>query len=182
MKNLKLYGSYASPFVRRIRILLENNDYDFIPINIFDENDAKKIEQYSPTRRIPILVDDDISIWDSYLITEYLSPNSLKNKANLFLINEMTDAGIQLFQLRKFNTDTNDESILSQNNIKRIRNILSYFNSKEISDKLTESWLFCSLDWFLFRNIYDWSEFKSLQSFYDNLKGLEIYKKTDPRI
>ena len=182
MNKLKLYGSYASPFVRRIRILLSNKEYDFISINIFDENDAKELEKYSPTRRIPVLVDKNKSIWDSYLITEHLAPESLKNKPDLFLINEMTDAGLQLFQLRKFNTDTEDTSILSQNNIKRIHNILNYFETKTINDELTQNWLFCSLDWFLFREIYDWSDFENLKKFFNQHKKNEVYKKTDPRI
>jgi glutathione S-transferase len=182
MNKLKLYGSIASPFARRIRIRLLNQKYDFIKINVFDENDIKELEKHSPTRRIPILKDGDRTIWDSYLITEYIDKDILKNKQDLFLINEMTDAGIQLFQLRKFEIDKDDINIFSKNNIKRINNILSYFNSKDLNDELTKEWLFCTLDWFLFREVYDWSTFKKLKEFFEANKTLEKYKKTDPRI
>lgn len=181
----KLIGSTTSPFVRRIRLMLADQDYDFECVNVFSQEGQETIAQYTTTGRIPLLVEGETVIWDSLLIAQYLSaePMSLDVQKDLVLINEMTDAGVQLFQLRKFGTDINDEGIFSQNNVKRIAKILDYFEAKkELAWDVVGQWLFCTLDWYEFRDVHPWTEgHPKLVAFHAEYSSRQDVKATDPR-
>lgn len=181
----KLYGSHASPFVRRIRVELKDRDYDFHLINILDEEDRKIVQKLSPHLRVPIWTEDWKIFWDSLIIAEHLQggPIPTDEKLELNLINEMTDSAIQLFQMKKFNVDQKTESLFSLMQIERIQQILLHFNEKidDLKPRAKE-WLWISLDWFDFRDVFDWREnHPALVRFfqeYPKSKWLEI---TDPR-
>ncbi len=183
---MELIGSIASPYVRRIRIMLGDLEYKFNTVEVFSKKGQKLIGKYSPTKRVPILVDEKRVLWDSLLIAEYFSdePIDLISKKELVLINEMTDAGIQLFQLRKFELDLNDNSVFSKNNLDRIKNVLEHFEKREFKYfYMIEEWLFCTLDWFSFREVYDWrAGHPNLVKFYETHLNDEYIKKTDPRL
>ena len=180
---MKLIGSNASPYVRRIRFLLTDKDYEFMPIQVMSKEGKELLARYSPTQRVPLLVDGDKVVWDSMLITEYLQGNiDFEIKKELVLINEMTDSALQLFQLRLFDTDKNDSGTLSQSNLKRIDAILGYFEKRELKGwGLVEQWLYCSLDWFVFRNVHPWPErFSSLKEFYESSQSRPVVELTRP--
>lgn len=184
--SLKLYGSVASPFVRRIRSQLQDQDYEFIQINIFDHQDREKLKKVSPHLRIPILVDAEKVLWDSTIIAEYLQnePIPTDEKLNINLVNEMTDSGLLLFQIKKFKLDPQEESTLLSLQQSRISNLLRYLEYQiEKLDERTKEWLFISLDWFEFRNVVDWkSNHPGIASFYEAFPQSKWLKKTDPRI
>jgi len=45
----------------------------FAPIYTDDPADKARILSFSPAGKVPILIDDDITVWDSLAITEYLA-------------------------------------------------------------------------------------------------------------
>jgi len=182
---MKLIGSTTSPFVRRIRLQLKDQDYEFICVNIFSEEGQREVRKYTTTGRIPILVDGETVIWDSLLIANYLSkePFELETQKQLVLVNEMTDAGIALFQLRKFEIDGEDKGVFSQNHLKRIKSVLDYFEVYGLKDwNVVSQWIYCTLDWFEFRNVFPWrEEHPKLIAFYEkNHSRLEV-KSSNPR-
>ncbi|MAZ47563.1 MAG: hypothetical protein CME65_03305 [Halobacteriovoraceae bacterium] len=181
---MKLYGSLASPYVRRIRIQLEDRKYDFEPINVFSDEGQKELLKYAPTMRVPLLVDRDNVIWDSLLIAQYIAGNpfSLDLQKELVLINEMSDSGIQLYQLRKFNLDSNDKGEFSQNNLRRISSILEYFEQRNLEKwDILSQWLYCTLDWFSFREVYSWKEHSpKLVKFMQDHKDRPYISQTSP--
>jgi glutathione S-transferase len=67
-----IVGSYISPYVRKVLVCLDLKGvaYQIDPIVPFygDEKFAK----ISPVRRIPVLIDDDVTLPDSTVICEYL--------------------------------------------------------------------------------------------------------------
>jgi len=70
---MKLIGSYASPFVRKARIVLAEKriDYEFVVDNPNDA--ASRVSEFNPLGKVPVLVTDDgASIYDSSVIVEYL--------------------------------------------------------------------------------------------------------------
>jgi glutathione S-transferase len=78
---MKLLGTHRSPYVRKVRIVLEEKriPYDFV---IAPPTDPKSgVSKHNPLGKIPVLVcDDGNSIYDSSVIVEYLdgigrSPN-----------------------------------------------------------------------------------------------------------
>lgn len=190
---MKLVGSTLSPFVRRIHLWLIQNDKiqdcELEMLNIFDKEGAQKLKTYSPEiRRVPVLVDGDKTIFDSYLITKYLLTKyqlplpDLETEKSLVLLNEATDSGLHLFQLKFFNIDPKLESMVSKNHLKRLKDILSYFDTKPdlFEHELVANWLFCTVDWFRFREIFPMSDFPNLKSFNEDYLKRKGVKESSP--
>jgi len=70
---MKLIGSLASPFVRKVRIALAEKklDYRFEPENVWDAH--TRIQDSNPLGKVPCLVmEDGGAMFDSRVIVEYL--------------------------------------------------------------------------------------------------------------
>jgi glutathione S-transferase len=65
-------GNFLSPYVRKVLIALEMKGvaYTIDPITPFYGNDA--FAEVSPLRRIPVLIDDAVTLCDSTVICEYI--------------------------------------------------------------------------------------------------------------
>ena len=70
--GVRIVGSYLSPYVRKVLVCLDLKGflYEIDPIVPFlgDERFSK----LSPVRRIPVLIDDQVTLADSSVICEYL--------------------------------------------------------------------------------------------------------------
>jgi glutathione S-transferase len=69
---VKIIGSYVSPYVRKVLacLALKGLDYEIDPITPFYGDD--EFERLSPLRRIPVLVEDDLTLCDSSVICAWL--------------------------------------------------------------------------------------------------------------
>jgi glutathione S-transferase len=69
---MEVIGSFVSPYVRKVLACLELKGlaYRVDPITPFFGNDA--FEALSPLRRIPVLIDGDVTLCDSSVICAYL--------------------------------------------------------------------------------------------------------------
>jgi glutathione S-transferase len=69
---VRIVGSYASPYVRKVLVVLDLKGilYEIDPIIPFMGND--EFSKLSPLRRIPVLMDDRVTLSDSTVICEYL--------------------------------------------------------------------------------------------------------------
>lgn len=69
---MKIIGSFVSPYVRKVLACLELKGigYRVDPITPFYGND--EFEKLSPLRRIPVLIDGDVTLCDSTIICAYL--------------------------------------------------------------------------------------------------------------
>ncbi len=69
---MKIIGSYVSPYVRKVTacLALKGIDYEIDPITPFFGDE--EFGRLSPLRRIPVLIDGDLSISDSSVICAYL--------------------------------------------------------------------------------------------------------------
>lgn len=52
--------------------------FDEIKIPLFQENTHQRLAEYSPTFKVPVLIDEDLTVWDSLAICEYISETYLK--------------------------------------------------------------------------------------------------------
>ena len=97
---MKIIGSYVSPYVRKVLacLALKGLDYEIDPITPFYGNDD--FERLSPLRRIPVLVDGDLTLCDSSAICAYLDeaypqrpllPNDVKDRARARWLEEYAD-------------------------------------------------------------------------------------------
>ena len=70
---MKLVGSYTSPFVRKISVLLLEKGITFEFVNEQPYNAENGVAQYNPLGKVPALVTDDGEYWfDSPIIAEYI--------------------------------------------------------------------------------------------------------------
>lgn len=69
---VRIVGSYLSPYVRKVLacLHLKGVTYEIDPIVPFHGNDA--FSRVSPLRRVPVLLDGDLTLADSTVICEYL--------------------------------------------------------------------------------------------------------------
>ena len=78
---MKLIGTLTSPYVRKTRVVLSEKkvEYDFV-LNSPSTEDSI-VSQYNPLGKIPVLVlDDDSTLYDSRVITEYLDTVTPNNR------------------------------------------------------------------------------------------------------
>lgn len=68
----RIVGSYLSPYVRKVLVCLDIKGiaYEIDPIVPFYGDD--RFEKASPVRRIPVLIDESVTLADSTVICEYL--------------------------------------------------------------------------------------------------------------
>jgi glutathione S-transferase len=184
-----LYGSKTSPFVRRIRILLENIPYDFKEVNIFEGQDAIDLNKINPINQIPVLVDGNNTIWDSRQVFNYL--NSLhrfqnmdwKDENLLTSIDGAMNAGVALLLMKRSGINVNEPLMYVQRQKERMESVLDYLKPF-IMDQGLKSWdfhtisIYCFLDWALFRGMINIEKRPECQAFLEMHKNRKIVTST----
>jgi glutathione S-transferase len=165
----QLYGSQTSPFVRRIRILLENIKYEFKEVEIF-EKDSVLLNKINPINQIPVLVDGERVIWDSRQIFNYL--NSFHRFQNmdwddeniLTAIDGAMNSAVALLLLRRSEINIDEPLMYVQRQKDRIESILDHLAPLVREKVATAAWdihsisLYAFFDWASFRNLIDLSK------------------------
>lgn len=82
MHNLQLITgdrNFSSSSLRAW-LLLQEFDIAFteIVLELYKNDSAEKVGMYSPSLQVPVLIHDDIKVWDSLAICEYLSETFLE--------------------------------------------------------------------------------------------------------
>lgn len=78
---MKLLGSYTSPFVRKVRIVLAEKkiEYEFVLESPWPAD--SKVPHFNPLGKIPVLLlDEDTPLFDSGVIVEYIDNVTPNNK------------------------------------------------------------------------------------------------------
>ncbi|KAK4424466.1 Glutathione S-transferase zeta class [Sesamum alatum] len=109
-KKLKLYSYWRSSCSCRVRIALnlKGLDYEYIAINLLKgENKTPEFLKLNPLGYVPVLVDGDIIVADSFAILLYLEekypqhpllPQDLQKKALHYQAANLVSASIQPYQ------------------------------------------------------------------------------------
>ncbi len=187
---MKIYGSEASPFVRRLRVLFFDN-HEFIPTSVFELEDREVLKKKNPCMKIPFIESDEGVLFDSSLIWRHYNKKNhwadldLSQEKYQQIINETNDSGVTLFLRKRMGEDPEQTSRFTMLQKERIELCLSHLdNNIHLADKLWNPlglWLYCLLDWFDYREIYPFQKFESLKKFWkENQERAEI-KATDPR-
>ncbi len=183
-----LYGSQASPFVRRLRMLLNEMKYDFKEMNIFETQDAVILNKINPLNQVPVLQHDEKTIWDSRQIFQYL--NGLhhfqkldwKEENLLTSIEGAMDSGISLVLMKRSGMNIDENYMFINRQKERIESVLDYL-SPVVKDHGLSQWnfsamtLYSFLDWALFRNVINLeqrSEFKSFLEMHSNRPAVTL--------
>jgi glutathione S-transferase len=114
MKNrVQIIGSYLSPYVRKVLVVLDLKGipYEIDPIVPFFGDE--RFTQVSPVRRIPVLLDDQVTLADSSVICQYLEdryakpalyPTNIVDRARARWLEEFADSRMgEVFIWRLFN-------------------------------------------------------------------------------
>ena len=78
---MKLIGTPTSPYVRKTRVVLSEKKVDYEFVLGLPQADDHIVSNYNPLGKIPVLVlDDDSTLYDSRVITEYLDTVTPNNR------------------------------------------------------------------------------------------------------
>lgn len=106
---MKLIGSYTSPFVRKISVILLEKGIVFEFVNESPWNADSHVPHYNPLGKVPALVDDNKLTWfDSAIIAEAIE---LRGEAPLLLPDDRLRA-LQIRQLEKLADGISDAALL----------------------------------------------------------------------
>src|SRR4030095_10739242 len=112
-KPVQIVGSYISPYVRKVLVTLKLKglSFEIDPIVPFMGDD--RFSQLSPVRRIPVLIDDRVTLTDSSVICQYLEdrypapalyPQDIIDRARARWLEEFADTRMgEVFIWRLFN-------------------------------------------------------------------------------
>lgn len=191
MTSYTLIGSLTSPFVRRIRMVLEGLSYEMKVINIYEKAGNDELHRYNPIHQIPCLLVDDQPIWDSRIIAQYLakqknlSPLLLADENRITAVERLVDAGVILFLLNKSGISL--QGMYPQRLKERISSVLQWLKPWLVSSEAAE-WnevtlmAYAGLDWLVFRNIDIPTAKTEVLTFLQRHAHREIVKSTDPRL
>jgi glutathione S-transferase len=110
---VKIIGGYLSPYVRKVLVVLDLKriPYEIDPIVPFFGDD--RFSRLSPVRRIPVLVDNEVTIADSSVICQYLEdrypdpalyPANIADRAHARWLEEYADSRMgEVFIWKLFN-------------------------------------------------------------------------------
>lgn len=183
-----LYGSKTSPFVRRLRIVMEDIPFEFKEVDIF-KTDAKLINEINPLNQIPVLTAGELKIWDSRQIFNFL--NHLHRLLNmdwddenrLTAIEGAMNSAVSLLLMKRSGFDISGEQMFLQRQRERIESVLDYLKPFIAGEALTH-WnfhtisLYCFLDWASYRDIINLAGRPECQKLLDTYADKIIVKAT----
>jgi len=190
---MKLYGSQTSPYVRRIRLLLANQSYQFVNMHIFAEEDRQALLALNPTLKIPMLEQEGEVIFDSGVIYRFLAAQfqlpalSWYQENQLTVINAVNDSLVALFLCQRSGLDTNEDRLFFNVQKERIVASLFVLEQQAANQEFTD-WnyiamaLFSLLDWVLFRELLELDEYPALLAFVKHNQQQNAIAETDPRL
>ncbi|WDE04886.1 glutathione S-transferase family protein [Thalassomonas viridans] len=189
---MQLLGSTTSPYVRRIRLYLQDREYEFIDLDIFAPDDRARLTVNNPALKVPVLIDGEQNIYDSRVIYRYLAdkfsgPDLSWEQENLLtLIDAANDSFVTLLLAARSGLDTGEDKLLFNLQNERVGEILARLNEAVAAGKFgqwhyPEICLFCLLDWVNFRALYDFSHLSHLTAFHQQNLQHKGIRETDPR-
>lgn len=191
-----LIGSFTSPYVRKLRLLLTDLkiNFEFKSINYLEEHDAQFLKKINQINKIPVLMIDERPLYDSRVIYNYLarqhnvSPLSLDEENYLSAIDGALDTLINLFSLRRGGLDLNtteNSYLLRQKELVNL--ILDYLNPwvKSLDVNNPQHWNFATMSlysflyWGQFRDVLDLTNWPAMTQFLDHFKNKNGIIETD---
>ncbi len=190
---MKLFGSLSSPFVRRLRLLLVNQPYEFISLNIFDAGGRETLVRYNPTRKVPMLQDGELIIFDSGVIFRYLCQKlslpvlSWPEENQLTMVNAVNDSLVEILLCQRSGFDTNSDKLFFNLQHERVTGTLQVLEQAAAEGQFA-AWdylaisLYSLLDWAEFRQLADLTPYPALQLFMQAAQNRPGVAQTDPRL
>ena len=188
-----LYGSTTSPYVRRIRLMLQGVDYEFQRTQVFQEEYREDFAKINPIMKVPALIDGDTTLFDSNVIAEHLHKKldkpflSITQKNVLATINGVLDSLVQVMILSREGISAEQAPTYVSLQEERAQLCFAYLEHLLEAGEFSE-WdflsisLYTTLDWIAFRQMSDWSVYPNLNTFYARHHQRKDVIQTDPRV
>ena len=194
---MKLYGTHVSPYARRIRVYLasvaiKEADVEFVTMDIFSSQGRAQLIKQNPALKVPYLLDQGQSIYDSGVIYRYLNhqlslPGLSWDQENLLtLIDAANDSFVSLLMAQRSDLDINQDVLFFNIQNERVKTLLAQLDERVKQGQFTP-WaypgiaLFCLLDWINFRGLYALNQFQHLTQFVKDSQNQPLIQETDPR-
>lgn len=193
MQKMQLFGSTTSPYVRRLRLYMQDISHEFVLVDIFNSRDRDQIQAQNPTLKIPMLIDGEQTVLDSGSIFRYLQTKLGTQKLTwdqqnvLTSIDAASESLVQMLILSRSEIDTSADKLYFRIQRERLDAVFDHLEQQAIDGVFTQ-WnylsisLYCLLDWVLFRQLHDISGFSELNKLHENWDQLAICHQTDPRV
>lgn len=190
---MKLYGTQVSPYARRLRLLLDDSQYEFIEMDILTDEGRQALAVKNPIMKIPMLEDEELMVYDSAIIFRYiqqklsLPPLTWQQENTLTMINAVNDSLVELMICIRSSIDINADKMLFNFKHKRIDSVLGMLNDQVASGEFSQ-WdypamcLFALLDWMEFREFKQYIAYPALVNFLLENKQQPRVHDTDPRL
>ncbi len=191
---MKLIGSTTSPYVRRIRLLLSDEPYEFINLDIYGGEGRDELRRTNPTLKIPVLIDGDQELYDSRVIARYLGQKlgldalTWDQENQLTLIDGANDSAVTMLLSERSGIDTSQDAMFYNLQRERIMTTLRTLSAMVEAGGQFKQWnypaicLYCLVDWLDFRDLVDFSGgVDSLLAFRDAHADNSWVSVTDPR-
>lgn len=188
---MQLLGSKTSPFVRRIRLLLGERDYQFDSLDIYNA-DRDTLRAHNPALMIPMLIDGEQSIFDSRVIARYLAeqfdhvPLDWQQENQLTVIDAANDSAVTLLLSQRSGLDTDSGTMFYDLQHERIRYALDWLDRQAAADAF-DTWgyaaicLYCCYDWLLMRGLVAPGTYPKLDALLVTHGARPQVQATDPR-
>jgi glutathione S-transferase len=197
---IRLYGSFTSPFVRRIRFIAQALELTYEQIDTMTERGQEELRKRTPIWKVPYVEIDDVKIWDSHAILDYMfgryGTGSIRipegeekwRESNLVhAIDAAVESAINVFYLGKDGILPSQSAYLKKQT-DRVDSILKWVRA-ELRDNfftgvksigLSELALYTSLDWMRFRDTYPVNEDPIFREFLKFHGTNEDFRNTEP--
>ncbi|AFY65126.1 glutathione S-transferase family protein [Geitlerinema sp. PCC 7407] len=198
--NRILYYAQRSPYARKVRIILAEKQ---LPCELREtdiKNKSDELLRLSPIGKVPILVEDDLVLWDSTQIVEYLDETypepafypsdraeRLRCRQGEELADTLMDTVVGLwFQKQKSTPDAADQAKLQQ-----LLDRLLHFLNQRLSGNpylFGENWsaidvsALCALGYYSLRFGTGWqAQYPHLKTWFEALHQRESVRSTMPQ-
>lgn len=190
--SMTLYGSLASPYVRRIRLFLDGSDYSFRQVDVYDDQTRAEYATVSPIKKLPVLEHNGVTVFDSRVIYQYLCQHqglaapSIQEHNLISAIDAVTDSLIILLLTKRSGEDIDPQKLIIKLQLERIPDTLHWLN-QQAEQGAFDDWhygtiaLISLLDWATFREIYRFDDYSALTTAADRHADRNIVGATAPQ-
>ncbi|MCK6551411.1 glutathione S-transferase family protein [Myxococcota bacterium] len=198
---MKLYGTYTSPFVRRVRIVAEEVGAPYTLVDSSKDEGQAALRAITPIWKVPVAELDGTVILDSHVIVDFLleswghrkirtvtSANRWREKNIHNVIDGALDSAINLFYLKRDGASEDIAYLAKQKG--RVEAAMDWIE-KQLDDGwftderrigLTEIALVTAIDWMTFRDAYPVTRHPGLARFRDVHRDVASFTSTAPRL
>lgn len=171
--SLVLYSTPTSPFVRRIRLLMEPLECEVQFVNFFDAGPRQDYAQITPIRKVPVLDDNGTRIFDSHSIQQHLFntlnlPALSVDEQNLIsVIDSVLDSLVTILMSKRSGIEIDPELLIFALQTERVADSLSWLEAQCQTRDMSE-WNYVSMcllsmvHWTQFRSLVDYSDYPAI--------------------